>query len=131
MHPEDRLAQALGWDVDRLRNAITELDARLNTIGLRVHRNSTGVCIRTNDKRAAHALDRLTTYKDADDGIDHGSARLLYSAYHGTLSATDTSVDRMLRLGALATRSAITVGSGVGSRVQLTDDAAYAFDVSS
>jgi hypothetical protein len=130
MHPEDRLAQALGWHVDRLRDAITDLDARLSPIGLRVHRNSMGVCIRANDKRATHALTRLTAYKDADDGIDHGTARVLYAAYQGALSATDTSTDRMMKLGALANRGIITVGSGVGSRVQLTDDTAYAFDIS-
>ena len=129
MHPEDRLAQALGWHVDRLRTAITDLDARLNPIGLRVHRNSMGVCIRANDKRATHALDRLTAYKDADDGMDHGAARVLYAAYRGTLSATDTSTDRMMKLGTLVNRGAITVSSGVGERVRLTDDATYAFDV--
>lgn len=130
MHPEDRLAQALGWDVDRLRAAITGLDARLDVIGLRVHRNSMGVCIRANDKRASQVLTRLTAYKDADDGIDQGAARVLYAAYRGTLSATDTSTDRMMKLGALANRGIITVGSGIGSRVQITDDTAYAFDMS-
>jgi hypothetical protein len=130
MNPEDRLSQALGWDVDRLRTAITTLDVRLNLIGLRVHRNSMGVCIRANDKRASHAVTRLTSYKDADDGIAHGTARVLYAAYRGTLSVTDTSTDRMMQLGALTNRGAITVSSGVGSRVQLTDDTAYAFDIS-
>jgi hypothetical protein len=81
-------------------------------------------------ERARHVLDRLTTYKDADDGLDHGSARLLYAAYLGSLSPTDTSVDRMMKLGALANRRAITFGSGVGERVRLTDETAYAFDMS-
>jgi transcriptional regulator with XRE-family HTH domain len=129
MHPEDRLAQALGWDVDRLRTAITNLDGRLDEIGLRVHRNSMGVCIRANDKRASHAVTRLTLYKDADDGIAQGTARVLYAAYRGTLSATDTSTDRMMQLGALANRGAVTVSTGVGSRIRLTDDAAFAFEV--
>lgn len=35
----------------------------------------------------------------------------------------------MMKLGALANRGVITVGSGVGTRVQLTDDTAYAFDM--
>ncbi|MGY1714368.1 hypothetical protein ACI78R_07910 [Geodermatophilus sp. SYSU D01106] len=130
MHPEDRLAQALDWHLDRLRDAITGLNARLTPIGLRVHRNSMGVTIRANDQSATHALDRLTRYKDADDGIDHGTARVLYAAYRGALSATDMSTDRMLKVGALANRGAVTVSSGVGTRVQLTDDVAYAFDMS-
>ncbi|MCF6506848.1 hypothetical protein E9549_05425 [Blastococcus sp. MG754426] len=130
MHPEDRLAQALGWQADRLRSAITGLDARLNPIGLRIHRNSMGVCIRADDKRATHAVNRLNSYKDADDGLHQGTARVLYAAYRGTLSATDTSTDRMMQLGALANRGAITVRTGVGDRVQLTADTAYAFDVS-
>lgn len=89
-----------------------------------------GVRIRAKDKRASHAVTRLTSYKDADDGIAHGSARVLYAAYRGTLSATDTSTDRVMQLGALANRGAITVSSGVGFRVQLTDDTADAFDIS-
>lgn len=130
LHSEDRLAQALGWHLDRLRESITGLDARLRPLGLRIHRNTMGVCIRTNDSRAKLALDRLTTYKDADDGLDHGSARVFYAAYRGTLSTTDLAKGHLPRLGALANRGAITVSSGVGDRIQLTDDAAYAFDIS-
>ncbi|KGH47941.1 hypothetical protein IN07_05395 [Modestobacter caceresii] len=127
---EDRLAQALGWHLDRLRDAITALDTRLGPVGLRLHRNTMGVTIRPADQRAAHALDRLTTFKDADDGIDHGTARILYATYIGTGSATDMSADHMIKIGALVNRNAVTMGSGVGARVRLTDDAAYAFDVS-
>ena len=36
----------------------------------------------------------------------------------------------MMTIGALVNRNAVTMGSGVGERVRLTDDAAYAFDVS-
>ncbi|MCA0146657.1 hypothetical protein [Blastococcus sp. LR1] len=129
MHPEDRLALALGWDLDRLRDAITALDAHLLPLGLGIHRNAMGVTIRPADQRAALALDRLTTYKEADDGIDHATARILYATYRGTLSSTDLPKGHMSRLGALSNRGAITVGSGVGERVRLTDDAAYAFDI--
>lgn len=129
MHPEDRLALALGWDLDRLRAAITTLNARLSPLGLRIHRNTMGVTIRPADQRAAIALDRLTTYKEADDGIDHAAARILYATYRGTLSTTDLPKGHMPRLGALSNRGAITVSSGVGARVQLTDDVAYAFNV--
>lgn len=89
-----------------------------------------GVTIRAADKRAATALERLNRYKEADDGIDQGSARVLYAAYQGTLSATDMTTDRMLKVGALVNRGAVTVGTGIGSRVQLTQEAAYAFDMS-
>ena len=89
-----------------------------------------GVTIRPDDQRAAHAIDRLTTYKDADDGLNHGSARVLYAAYTGSISATDMSEDHMIKIGALVNRNAVTVASGVGARVRLTDDAAYAFDLS-
>ena len=129
MHPEDRLALALGWHIDRLRTAAEELDARLGLLGLRIHTNSMGMCIRAADTRGEGASQQLSAYRDADDGIGQGTARVLYAAYRGTLSPTDTSTDRTLQLGALANRRAITFGSGVGKRVRLTDDVAYAFDV--
>jgi hypothetical protein len=75
-----------------------------------------GVTIRPSDQRAAHALDRLTAFKDADDGLGHGTARILYAAYTGTLSATDMSADHMIKIGALVNRKAVAVGSGVGER---------------
>jgi hypothetical protein len=89
-----------------------------------------GTCIRPADARADQAREQVTAYRDADDGIDQGTARVLYAAYCGTLSATDTSTDRTIKLTAPTKRGAVTHGSGVGKRVQLAPDTAYAFDIS-
>lgn len=130
VHPEDRLAQALGWHLDRLRAAIVGLNASLDAVGLRVHHNTMGVSIRASDNRSSEALKRLTAYRDADDGLDIGTARVMYAAYKGALSPKNLAKQQLPRLGALMKRGVITVGSGVGDRIRLADDTTYAFDVS-
>lgn len=129
MHPLERLATALNWDMDRLRAAITRLHAHLAPLGLAIHENKMGVTIRAVDSRADEALNRLDGYRDADEGLHHGAARILYAVFTGSLSNRETKNDHMVQLGALRNRDAIQFGDGTGQRFILTERAAFAFDV--
>lgn len=129
LHLHDRLALALGWTMDRLRTAAHDLDARLRPLGLRIHENGMGITIRAADNRHEDSARRLDQYRDADDGIHQGMARVLYAAYNGTLSGQETKNDHMVQLGALRNRGTIDVGSGKDGRYRLTPDTAYAFDI--
>lgn len=125
----ERLALALGWDLERLRAAIDDLDPRLRPIGLRVHQNGMGVTIRPADNRADQAQARLDQFRDSDDGLHQGTARVLHAVYAGRLSGQETKNDHMVHLGALSNRGAIDVVPGQNGRFRLTPDTAYAFDV--
>jgi transcriptional regulator with XRE-family HTH domain len=129
MHKPDRLAVALQWELDRLRAALTALDARLRNTGLRVHENSMGITIRPLDDRADKARQRLAELRDDDEGIHQGTARVLYAIYTGNISTRETRNDHQVQLGALKNRGAITFGTGTGNRFTLSGDVAYAFDV--
>lgn len=129
LHLHDRLAIALDWTLDRLQDASRGLDARLRPLGLRIHENGMGMTIRAADNRHEEATRRLDQYRDADEGIHQGMARVLYAAYTGALSGQETKSDHMVHLGALKNRDTIEVGSGKDSRYRLTPNAAYAFDV--
>ncbi|ROR90984.1 helix-turn-helix domain-containing protein [Nocardioides aurantiacus] len=129
MHAPERLATALGWTLDRLYITLTDLDAHLRAVGLRIHRNRMGITIRPADDRAQQASQRLAHLHDHEDGIHQGTARVLYTVYTGTMSARETRKDQQFHLGALKNRGAITFGTGSGNRFTLTDDTAYAFDV--
>lgn len=125
----ERLALALGWDLDRLRAAIDDLDTHLRPLGLRVHQNGMGVTVRPADNRAEQAQSRLDQLRDSDDGLHQGTARVLHAVYTGRLSGQETKNDHMVHVGALINRQAIDVVPGQGGRFRLTPDTAFAFDV--
>lgn len=129
MHKADRLTLALQWELDRLRTALTGLDARLRHTGLRVHENSMGITIRPLDDRADQARQRLAELRDDDEGIHQGTARVLYAIYTGNISTRETRNDHQVQLGALKNRGAITFGTGTGNRFTLSEDVAYAFEI--
>ena len=129
MHLQERLAMALGWTMDRLHAAKRVLDGQLAPLGLRLHENSMGIAVRPADTAADEATTRLEAYRDAEDGIHQGMARVLYAAYAGTLSAQETKNDHRVQLAALRRRDAITFG-GVGqTRYALSESATFAFDI--
>lgn len=127
MHLPDRLALALGWTLDRLDTTLTALDARLRPAGLRVHRNTMGITLRAATNTAAQAHQRLTDLDDDEDGINQGTARVLYAIHTGDISSRETRNDHHVHLGALKNRGAINIGFGDGTRYTLTDDVMYAF----
>ncbi|WP_323793481.1 hypothetical protein [Nocardioides sp.] len=129
MHKPDRLAVALQWDLDRLRTALTGLDARLRHTGLRVHENTMGITIRPLDDRADQARQRLAELHDDGEGMHQGTARVLYAIYTGNISMRETRNDHQVQLGALKNRGAINFGTGTGNRFSLSEDVAYAFNV--
>jgi transcriptional regulator with XRE-family HTH domain len=129
MHKADRLAIALGWELDRLRRTLNALDSRLRHVGLRIHENSMGITIRPLGDHADEAKRRLAHLRDDEEGIHQGTARVLYAIHRGTISTRETRNDHQVQLGALKNRGAITFGTGNGNRFALTEDAVFAFDV--
>ena len=129
MHPLEQLALALGWTLERLSEVAINLDKRLRLSGLRIHQNTNGLTIRPADDSSSKALKILTELRDDDQGLRHNTARTLFAVYSGTLSTGDLSNDVRVKIGELNNRGAITLGSGKGSRVQLSDNCAFAFDV--
>lgn len=129
LHLHERLALALGWTIDRLRAAANDLDPALRPLGLRVHENGMGITVRVVDNRAEQAQQRVEQFRDSDEGIHQGMARVLYAAYTGALSSQETKNDHMVQLGALSNRNAIEVSTGQGARYRLTPDTAFAFNV--
>lgn len=130
MHPAERLAIALEWTLDRLYNTLPALDARLRQAGLKVHRNSMGISVRPATENAREARARLADLNDGADGLNQGTARVLYSVYTGDISGRETRGDHHVHLGALKNREAIHIGYGDGTRYTLTGDTAFAFDAS-
>jgi hypothetical protein len=127
-NPDERVALALAWDLDRLRTTIESLNRALRPLGLHVHSNAMGIKIQPLDDAATYAVAALTRYRDSDEGIDMPSARVLFKVYSGSLSPTVLSGDHLLRLRGLTTREAVIFGYGAGG-IQLTEDCAFAFDV--
>lgn len=129
MHLHERLAMSLGWTMDRLHAAKRVLDGQLAPIGLRLHQNTMGMTIRPADTTANQAITNLETYRDAEDGIHQGMARVLYAAYKGTLSAQETKNDHRVHLAALRHRDAIAFGEVGQTRYALSEATAFALDV--
>lgn len=129
MHLPERLALALGWTLDRPHDTLPALDARLRPAGLKVHHNTMGITVRPATDNAREARARLADLNDDADGINQGTARVLYAVYTGDISGRETRGDHHVHLGALKNRNAIHIGHGDGSRYTLTDDATFAFDV--
>lgn len=127
MHLPERLALALGWTLDRLYDTLPALDARLRPAGLKVHRNTMGITIRPATDNAHDARMRLADLNDDADGVNQGTARVLYAVYTGDISGRETRGDHHVHLGALKNRGAINIGFGDGTRYRLTADVAYAF----
>lgn len=129
MHLPERLALAMRWSLDRLDMTLDALDARLRTAGLRIHRNTMGITIRPDTNNADHALQRLADLDDDHDGINQGTARVLYAIYTGTISSRETRSDHHVHIGALKNRGAINIATENGPLYTLTDEVAYAFDI--
>lgn len=129
VHPEERLATACSWTLNRLRDTLDHLDAQLRHVGLRVHSNSMGVTIRPADSRGAAHSRRLAAQRDSLDGLNHGEARMLFDIFSGRHSRTDTENAAWVRLRRLHNAGLIRVGGVEGSRASVTEDVAYAFDV--
>lgn len=128
MHPKHRLARALRWDLDRLDRAIRALGPLLRPAGLTVHVNSMGVTIRSADTLADDSARRLGGLRDSEEGIDNGHARLLHAALTRGLSPTASRIGDQPAIAYLHKQGVLdTVGDG--SRLGLSRDAAYAFDV--
>jgi transcriptional regulator with XRE-family HTH domain len=120
-HPEDRLTIALGWTLDRLRAAAALLDTHLRPVGLAVHTNNMGTSLRASNGLSTQASEALDRHRDAEDGLDNGTARILYAAYTGTLSSTDVGHGTKPKLAALLNRSLIEEATDGGARFRLTD----------
>lgn len=88
-----------------------------------------GMTIRAANNRHEEATERPNQFRDDDEGIHQGMARVLYATYAGTIGGNETKNDHMVHLGALRNRRAIEVGSGKEGRYRLTADTAYDFDV--
>ena len=129
MHLPERLALAFGWTLDRLNTTLDALDARLRPAGLRIHRNAMGITIRPDTNNADQALERLADLDDDHDGINHGTARVLYAIYTGDISSRETRGDHHVHIGALKNRGAININSSDGPQYTVADEVAYAFDV--
>jgi hypothetical protein len=128
-HAKERLAVALGWALDRLAEAITQLDRRLAPAGLRVHANSVGVTIRPRDERAGSATRRLARLRDADEAVKN-NARLIHTALNGGLSKTEARVADRPVIASLHHQGILaTADSGEGARLRISDEYRYAFDV--
>lgn len=99
-HEPDRLARALGWDLDRLDNAVGGAQAALAALGLFIHRASSGLALRTRED-LGHVQARLDVLRDDDAGIRQSTARVLYAAERGTISAQEDRNDHLVQLGRL------------------------------
>lgn len=130
VHPEHRVATALGWTLDRLREAEALLAEKLHPTGLFVHRNTMGMSIRAADQRGAEAAKRLAVLRDDEEGIDQDQARVLYKAYKAELTANEVATARHApKVADLFNRGLLQPRDQRGQRLGLTREALYAFDV--
>jgi len=108
------LARALGWKLDRARQALDALDRRLQPTGARLHRNGWQQCaIRPASEHLSEdqqqALHRIGP---RDRGLNHLTARLLLAAIRGELddrwfktasNSERVALQSLLKQGALIT----------------------------
>jgi hypothetical protein len=86
-----------------------------------------GITLRAATDNAGEARQRLADLNDDADGINQGTARVLYAIYTGDISTRETRNDHHVHMGSLKNRGAIDIGFGDGTRFRLTADAAFAF----
>lgn len=86
-----------------------------------------GITLRPATNNADEARQRLANLNDDADGVNHGTARVLYANYTGDISTRETRNDHHVHLGSLKNRGAIDIGFGDGTRYRLTADATFAF----
>ncbi|MDP8908278.1 MAG: helix-turn-helix transcriptional regulator [Chloroflexota bacterium] len=108
------LAKALTWKLERTRQALDVLEARLRSTGARLHRNGWQQCaIRPRQpaprRRSQQALHRIGP---RDRGLNHITARLLLAATRGELddrwfktasNSERVALQSLLKQGALLT----------------------------
>src|SRR5690606_33441584 len=96
--PKDRLAHVLGWDIDRVSDAVKAAKTALAPVGLKIHVAPTGLLIRSLDDHSA-TQKQLDLLRDDAAGINQNTARVLYAAVTGVLSAHEDRNDPQIQLG--------------------------------
>ncbi|MBR7744349.1 helix-turn-helix transcriptional regulator [Phycicoccus sp. BSK3Z-2] len=107
--PTRRIAAVLGWDLPRTHAAITDLDARLEPLGMKIA-TVPGVAIASRGTGLSATISELNQRHDAHDGLHHGAARTLKNILNGTLSSRELPNDTQVQIGMLINRGAITLG---------------------
>lgn len=115
--PTELLAEALGWDLQRLRQATDDLLLSLPLTGLRLNTNRAGhVSIVTSLDIAGRAAQRLGKLTLGDRGMPRTEAELTAAAIALGLSMNDIktaaqriALGRLIRAGVLTTRNAAVV----------------------
>lgn len=108
----ERIARALGWDLERVDAAIEYAQTPLHILGLAIHHASSGLILRPRDdlRDVQRSHDRL---QDAVEGLSNATERVLYIAYEGTLPKNDRR-DHMPHLGRLHNLGVLEDQRGVG-----------------
>ena len=127
--PVADLADATGWPSRRVEVAVSELDTQMRPHGLRVHRLGDQVGLRALDAEAQASVDRLVALRQARLGMSATEASLLRKALTGNLDGQRTRVADRPRLSSLIKAGVLRNGSRGESYYELTDDAAFAFDI--
>lgn len=127
-HHPDRLARALGWDLDRLETAVEEAAGPLAAVGLVIHTASSGLLLRPAvDLSETQA--RLDALQDDDEGLTQGPARVLFASYMGKLSATADRQDHHFYLGRLHNLGVLVDDrASNGGRHDLSSDFSFCLD---
>lgn len=126
--PEDRLARALGWDLDRVRDAATAAEGALAPAGLMIHVASSGLLIRARSDHSA-TRQRLDDLRDDEAGLNQSAARVLHEAWAGELSPQEDRNNHQVQLGRLHNLGVLEDRRSTGgSRHTVSDATAFCFD---
>ena len=128
MQTVDDICQGLGWTLNQLHQAADSLNAALEPLGLRVHRNPGLMCLRPRTTSGLDDAQAVDTRRSGREGLNITEASILRRALNGELSdklpeSSRPAIGHLINLGYLRP----------GTRGEpfnvVTDATNYAFDV--
>lgn len=126
------LGRSLGWTLDRVREALDDLDQRLQRTGSRLHRNGWQQCaIRpATEHLSDHQQQALHRIRPRDRGLNNITARLLFAATRGELDdrwfKTASNSERVALQSLLKQRVLITIPGE--TQILPSQDTVYGLD---
>lgn len=125
------LARALNWTRERVIDTAKAIDAALQPLGLKLHHYTPAmdrICLRPINPQTRDHIEKLEGMRTTTHGLNVAAARLLRQAVENRLPDQVTHGDKP-HVGSLLRQGILRPGAVGEPAHVLTDDAAYAFNV--
>jgi hypothetical protein len=122
------LCRALGWTLPQLRDAMQLADQLLEPVGLRVHQNPTGICLRPTDPDIHATYELVLQQPSSKRGYNVTEARMLRDAIIANVPDEIRHGEKPA-VGSLVRQAILRPGQTGEPSTIATDGTLFAFDI--